>query len=164
MPNDEASDPAAASAQSRTSVYTVSVEFGDCDPAGIVWFPNFFRWIDAASRHFFIDCGVPRWAELELAIGVVGTPIVETKARFLRSASYGDRLEIHTTVAAWREKSFVQRHRLMRDGELLMECDEVRVFAARRKEGGIRAVPIPLSVIEQCRAGDEDSAATPRTF
>ena len=26
-------------------VYTVRVEFGDCDPAGIVWFPNFFRWI-----------------------------------------------------------------------------------------------------------------------
>lgn len=33
-------------------IYTARVEFGDCDPAGIVWFPNFFRWIDAASRHF----------------------------------------------------------------------------------------------------------------
>ena len=40
-------------------VYTVRVEFGDCDPARIVWFPNFFRWIDAASRHFFVECGVP---------------------------------------------------------------------------------------------------------
>ena len=39
-------------------VHTVNVEFGDCDPARIVWFPNFFRWIDAASRHFFIGCGV----------------------------------------------------------------------------------------------------------
>jgi 4-hydroxybenzoyl-CoA thioesterase len=41
--------------------YTARVEFGDCDPAGIVWFPNFFRWIDAASRHFFAECGVPSW-------------------------------------------------------------------------------------------------------
>ena len=45
-------------------VYTVRVEFGDCDPARIVWFPNFFRWIDAASRHFFVQCGVPPWHEM----------------------------------------------------------------------------------------------------
>jgi acyl-CoA thioesterase FadM len=32
-------------------VYTQRVAFGDCDPARIVWFPNFFRWIDSASRH-----------------------------------------------------------------------------------------------------------------
>ncbi|MFL6695326.1 MAG: acyl-CoA thioesterase, partial [Ramlibacter sp.] len=44
---------------SKEIAYPVRVEFGDCDPAGIVWFPNFFRWIDAASRHFFIACGVP---------------------------------------------------------------------------------------------------------
>jgi acyl-CoA thioesterase FadM len=42
-------------------IHTIKVEFGDCDPAGIVWFPNFFRWIDASSRHFFLECGVPRW-------------------------------------------------------------------------------------------------------
>jgi len=28
----------------RTTVFTIQVEFGDCDPARIVWFPNFFRW------------------------------------------------------------------------------------------------------------------------
>ena len=47
---------------SKEVIYTYRVEFGDCDPARIVWFPNFFRWIDAASRHFFVECGVPRWA------------------------------------------------------------------------------------------------------
>ena len=70
--------------------YTVRVEFGDCDPAGIVWFPNFFRWIDAASRHFFIECGVPPWRETEKTLGVIGTPLVDTHARFVKTASYGD--------------------------------------------------------------------------
>ena len=28
----------------RTTLYTVDVTFGDCDPAGIVFFPNFSRW------------------------------------------------------------------------------------------------------------------------
>jgi len=40
------------------------IEFGDCDPAGIVFYPNFQRWMDAASLHFFVQCGVAPWREL----------------------------------------------------------------------------------------------------
>src|SRR5216110_1246606 len=112
----------------KETVYPVRVEFGDCDPAGIVWFPNFFRWIDAASRHFFIGCGVPPWREAVQALGVIGTPLVDTRANFVSAASYGDALRIHTSVPEWRRKSFVQRHRVMRGDDLIMECDEVRVF------------------------------------
>jgi 4-hydroxybenzoyl-CoA thioesterase len=130
----------------RTSVYPVRVEFGDCDPAQIVWYPNFFRWIDAASRHFFAQCGVPRWEETERTMGVIGTPLVDTQARFIRTASYGDALEVHTRVSEWRNKSFVQSHRIMRGEDLIMECEEVRIFAQRRPEGGIRAVPVPESI------------------
>jgi len=91
-------------------VYTVRVEFGDCDPAGIVWFPNFFRWIDAASRHFFAECGVPRWEETTETLGVIGTPLVDTHTRFVKSASYGDTLQIAVRITEWREKSFVQTY------------------------------------------------------
>ena len=139
-------------------IYTQRVAFGDCDPARIVWFPNFFRWIDAASRHFFVECGVPPWHETEKALGIIGTPLVDTHARFIKSASYGDELQIHTSIPEWRNKSFVQRHRVMRDNgpgtaaELIMECDEVRVFAARREAEGtaIRALPIPQSIRQLC--------------
>jgi 4-hydroxybenzoyl-CoA thioesterase len=134
----------------RTTVYRLRVEFGDCDPAGIVWFPNFFRWIDAASRHFFVECGVPPWHELERRIGVIGTPLVDTQARFVKSASYGDTLDVETSIPEWRDKSFVQRHRVLRGGDLVMECTEVRVFAARREGGGIRAVPAPEEVRALC--------------
>ena len=131
-------------------VYTVKVEFGDCDPAGIVWFPNFFRWIDAASRHFFVQCGVPPWHETEKTLGVIGTPLVDTKAKFIASASYGDTLDIHTTIGEWRTKSFVQRYRVTRGGDAIMECEEVRIFAARREGGGIRAMPIPAEIRRLC--------------
>ena len=133
-------------------VYTVRVEFGDCDPARIVWFPNFFRWIDAASRHFFVECGVPSWHETERTLGVIGTPLVDTHARFVKTASYGDTLQVHVSIAEWRGKSFVQRYRVLRDADLIMECDEVRIFAGR-KDGdptGIRALPIPAVIRERC--------------
>jgi len=130
--------------------YVVRVEFGDCDPAGIVWFPNFFRWIDAASRHFFHERGVPRWEQTAESIGVIGTPLVDTHTRFVKSASYGDTLQIAVTIPEWREKSFVQKYRVMRGEDLILECDEVRIFAGRREGGGIRAVPIPPSIRALC--------------
>ncbi len=35
------------------SIYRVTVEFGDCDPVRIVFYPNYCRWIDSATRHLF---------------------------------------------------------------------------------------------------------------
>jgi 4-hydroxybenzoyl-CoA thioesterase len=134
----------------KETIYTVRVEFGDCDPARIVWFPNFFRWIDAASRHFFIECGVPPWSETEKTMGVIGTPLVDTHAKFVTAASYGDVLEIHTSIGEWRTKSFVQRYRVVRGGDTIMECEEVRIFAARREGGGIRAVAVPDEIRQMC--------------
>ena len=142
---------------SKEIVYQQRVEFGDCDPARIVWFPNFFRWIDAASRHFFIECGVPTWTETEKTLGVIGTPLVDTHARFIKTATYGDTLQIRVSIAEWRGKSFVQRYRVTRDSQqapggadMIMECDEVRIFAAHREGGGIRALPIPPEIRRLC--------------
>ena len=135
---------------SKTIIYTVHVEFGDCDPARIVWFPNFFRWIDAASRHFFIQCGVPPWHETARTMGMIGTPLVDTQASFLRTASYGDELDIHTRITEWRSKSFVQSYQVMRGDEEIMRCTEVRIFAADKQGGGIRAVPVPEQIRVLC--------------
>jgi 4-hydroxybenzoyl-CoA thioesterase len=137
----------------KTITHTIRVEFGDCDPAGIVWFPNFFRWTDAASRHFFTECGVPRWAELEKTTGILGTPLVDVQCKFLKTASYGDTLHVRCHIAEWRDKSFVQRYRIVRvredsEEDVIVECDEVRIFATRRNDGknGIRAVPVPADI------------------
>lgn len=141
-------------ADSHPAPYRITVEFGDCDPAGIVFFPNFFRWMDSASRHWFVQRGVPSWRDTERDWGVLGTPVVDVSTRFIKPASYGDRLAITTEVAEWRHKSFVQRHHVWCGTALLVVGTEVRVFAARVVEGGggagIRAVPIPAQVRTLC--------------
>lgn len=127
-----------------SALYPVAVEFGDCDPAGIVYFPNFYRWMDAASRHWFVRRGIPSWREAEARWGLIGTPIVDAQTKFMKTAVYGDKLLIETEVAEWRRSSFVQRHRIWRDSDLLVEGTEVRVFVARGAGGqGIRAVAVP---------------------
>lgn len=136
----------------KTVEYTLQVEFGDCDPAGIVWFPNFFRWIDAASRHYFAACGVPRWQDTAQSLGIIGTPLVDTQARFVKTASYGDQLRVLVQITEWRNKSFVQSYRVLRGEDLIMSCQEVRIFAAPRDDGtaGIRAVPAPPEIRALC--------------
>lgn len=137
---------------SRIHTHPISVEFGDCDPAQIVYYPNFFRWMDAATHHYFSSAGVPRWHEVEKKTGILGTPIVSTQTDFVRPASYGDRIEIDSEVTEWRSKSFVMRHRIRRGKELLVECTEVRVFATRVDGDPLRikAAPVPEDIRALC--------------
>jgi 4-hydroxybenzoyl-CoA thioesterase len=137
---------------SRTVTYEMAVEFGDCDPARIVFYPNFFRWIDAASRHYFVQCGVPSWEETEASHGIIGTPLVDVKARFVKPATYGDRLAIDTTIGEWRTRSFVMKHAIRRGGDVLVEATEVRVFAKRvpGERARIEAAEVPGFVRDAC--------------
>lgn len=149
-------DPTTAAVAPRTTLHRVDVQFGDCDPAGIVFFPNFSRWMDAASLSFFMQCGVPPWRELVKTRGIVGTPLLEINTRFLKSATYGEALTIHTHVAEWRAKVFVQVHRVSRadvgGDTLLCEGREVRAFVQRDPADvdRLRAMPVPDDIRALC--------------
>jgi 4-hydroxybenzoyl-CoA thioesterase len=137
---------------SKTHVTRFTVEFGDCDPAGIVFYPNYFRWMDASTLHFFRAAGIPPWQKLASETGIIGTPIVDVSARFLRTASYGDLIEIETTIPEWRGKSFVFSHIIRRGPDVLVEGQEVRIFARRHPNDAqrIQAVAAPEAFRKAC--------------
>ncbi len=140
----------------RATTHAVQVQFGDCDPAGIVFFPNFSRWMDAASLSFFMQCGLPPWRELVKTRGIVGTPLLEINTRFIRAATYGQTLTVTTHVEEWRNKVFVQLHRITRsdsDGEVLIcEGREVRTFVRRDADDPdrLRSMPVPDDIRQLC--------------
>lgn len=137
---------------SKTHIYTKTIQFGDCDPAGIVFFPNFLRWMDEASLAFFMACGVPPWRELVKTRGIVGTPLLEIHTKFSKTATYGETIEVHTSVDEWQAKVFKQRHRVMRGDTLLCEGTEVRVFVQRDADNPdrLRSIPIPEDIKALC--------------
>jgi 4-hydroxybenzoyl-CoA thioesterase len=137
---------------SRTHVHTVHIQFGDCDPAGIVFFPNFLRWMDESSLAFFMACGVPPWRELVKTRGIVGTPLLEIHTKFSKSATYGETIEVHTTVEEWSAKTFKHRHKVMRGDTLLCEGTEIRAFVQRDAADPerLRAIPIPEDLKALC--------------
>ena len=137
---------------SQTHIHPVDVHFGDCDPAGIVFFPNFSRWMDQSSLAFFLACGVPPWRELALTRGIVGTPVLEIHTKFLRAATYGESIEVHTSVEDWAAKTFRHRHVVRRGDEVLCEGTEVRAFVVRdpAEPRRIKAIPIPEDIRALC--------------
>lgn len=136
----------------RTTLHTVDVHFGDCDPAGIVFFPNFSRWMDAASLKFFMDCGLPPWRELVKTRGIVGTPLLEINTKFIKAVTYGETITIATWIEEWREKVFVQMHRVTRGDDLICEGREVRAFVKRDADNPdrLRAIPVPDDIKAMC--------------
>ena len=136
----------------KTVVYELEVMFGDCDPAGIVFFPNFSKWMDASSLNFFVRCGVPPWRELVKTRGIIGTPLLEIHTRFMRPATYGDRLQVHTSVSEWREKVVLQKHVVMRGETVLCEGTETRAFCIVHPDdpSRIKAIPVPEDIRALC--------------
>ena len=137
---------------SKTVVYEVEIMFGDCDPAGIVFFPNYCKWMDASSLNFFKQCGIPPWRELVKTRGIVGTPLLKIHTKFVKSATYGEAIQVHTTVEDWQAKVFRHRHRVMRGDTLLCEGTEVRAFVQRDPDNPdrLRAIPVPEDLKALC--------------
>lgn len=137
---------------SRLNIHRVEVHFGDCDPAGIVFFPNFSRWMDQASLAFFMACGIRPWHELVQTRGIVGTPLLEAHTKFYKPATYGERIEVHTTVEEWAVKVFRHRHKVIRGDDLLCEGTELRTFVIRDPGATLRlkSIPVPEDIKAAC--------------
>lgn len=133
-------------------VHRVQIQFGDCDPAGIVFFPNYSRWMDESSLGFFMAQGVPPWRELLKTRGIVGTPLLEIHTKFLRSATYGETIEVHTCVESWAAKTFVHRHVVRRGDTVICEGTETRAFVRKHPDDPdrIQAIPIPDDIKALC--------------
>jgi 4-hydroxybenzoyl-CoA thioesterase len=127
----------------------VHIEWGDCDPAGIVFYPRFFTIFDASTAILFERAlGMTKFEFLK-AHNCAGIPLVDTRARFLIPAKYGDDVVVESTVKEFRRSSFDVEHRLIKGAELAVEGLETRVWTGRdpTDPDKIRSQPIPEEVL-----------------
>jgi 4-hydroxybenzoyl-CoA thioesterase len=127
--------------------HEVTVEWGDCDPAGIVYYPAYFRWSDQATARLFLAAGLVRdnmssgqWTE--------GPPLVKAECAFKRPSQPNEKLVVESYVSRFGNSSFTISH-VFRDasGEIAAEGTETRIWA--RKDGdasSLKAVLIPDEV------------------
>jgi 4-hydroxybenzoyl-CoA thioesterase len=133
----------------------LTVEWGHCDPAGIVFNSRFFEYFDIGTWLLFeVALGIRR-SEIAAAFGIIGYPTVDAKARFIAPVKFGDRIEIASTVKEFRRSSFDVEHRISNHGQVAVEGQETRVWVGHGGDNPsqLKSQPIPADVIERFRTG-----------
>jgi 4-hydroxybenzoyl-CoA thioesterase len=130
-----------------TNKRRIRVEWGDCDPAEIVYYPNYFAWFDQCTTHLFESVGLTAKRFFK-DFGVRGFPLLEASAKFHVASAFGDEMDVESAVTEWRDKVFILSHRFTRGDVLLLEGHETRIFVVPHPEdpGRMKSVPIPDDV------------------
>jgi 4-hydroxybenzoyl-CoA thioesterase len=111
---------------SIVAVFPCEVHWGDCDPAGIIFYPTYFRWMDAATWALWASVGYhpKRMKSEHLAM-----PLVGADCRFVAPAEHGDRCEVRSRITRFGGRSFVVAHDIVRaDATELAKGSETRVW------------------------------------
>src|SRR5580704_4187139 len=127
---------------------TIRIEWGDCDPAQIVYFPRYFAYFDACTTALFLKAGLPKRKMLK-DYQIIGIPLVDIRASFMVPSRVSDVVVVESEISEWRRSSFCIQHKLFNKKVLAVECSEIRVWAgvsatdAEKMEGK----PVPPEVI-----------------
>jgi len=129
----------------------IQIEWGDCDPFGIVFFPRYFEYFDACTNALFhraLGCAKP---EMLRRFRIAGIPLVEAKCNFKVPSTFGDIVQVESCVTHWGTSSFSLSHKLFRGDVLAVEGMEKRVWTVREPgdPSKVKSQPIPKEVIEK---------------
>lgn len=128
---------------------TLRIEWGQCDPAGIVFYPQYLIIFDTSTGWLFERTGLTPSA-MRKKYGIVGMPVVEVGARFVAPCRFDDEVLVESEAGEWGRSSFTVRHRILKDGQLALDGFEKRVWVGPHPDrpGAIKAQAIPAEIIE----------------
>jgi len=132
-----------------TNTRTIRVQWGDCDPAGIVYYPRYFEWFDASTILLFEKAtGMTKVKMLEKYEGA-GLALLEARAVFKVASHYGEDIDIETQVTEFRRSSFFVQHKVTKAGVLALEGHETRLWTVRdaKNDNRLRSGAIPPEVL-----------------
>jgi 4-hydroxybenzoyl-CoA thioesterase len=133
---------------------SVRIEWGDCDPAGIIYYPRYLAFFDASTSALIERALGMKKLDYLKAYAFTGHPLVKTHCRFLVPTRFGDDVTIETTVTEIRRSTFDVRHRLTKDETVAVEGFETRAWVrGDPATGNMKAVPVPRDVVERLSRG-----------
>ena len=126
----------------------VQIEWGHCDPAGIVFNPRYFEYFDWSTALLFERALGMTKPEMLKAYDAAGIPLVDTRAKFLLPCRFGERVEIASTVLRLGRSSFEVAHKVTNNGALAVDAAETRVWTGRdpADPSRLKAVSIPPDI------------------
>ena len=132
----------------------VQIQWGDCDPANIVYYPRYFEMFDDSTSILFEAAGFSK-QDIVKKYGLVGIPMVDTRAKFYIASTYGDWITIESRVESIKRSSFEVAHKVYKEKALAVEAFETRVLVGRDPDDAARlkSAPIPQEMIAKFMHG-----------
>ncbi|MEO0636810.1 MAG: acyl-CoA thioesterase [Pseudomonadota bacterium] len=119
----------------------ISVEFGDCDPAGIVFYPKYFAWFDACFQRWLRSKDVDQ-AAIQKAFGAVGTGLINVDASFRAPLRPGQLLTLSILETEWSEPTLRVGYQGKFKDKLVVEGEELRGLFGKDEDGALKLLPI----------------------
>lgn len=104
---------------------SMRVSFGDCDPAGIVYYPNFFVWLDR-TFHELLRVQHGGHAALCARLGAKGLGLMNVESNFRSPAREGDLIDLQITGIDWGKNRFEISYAAHVEGRLIFKAKEMR--------------------------------------
>lgn len=117
--------------------FSTRASFGDCDPAGIAFYPNILGWLDRTFHDWLWEFG--GHAALCARLGARGIGVMEVSARFLAPIREGDRLTVELSVEEWKERALRLAYRIGSNDRLVALGHETRGLFAQGPDGMMAA-------------------------
>ncbi len=132
-----------------TFIRTTRIEWGDCDPAGIIFYARYFDIFDISTTMMLEGALGMKKIKYLKAYGFLDHPLVETRARFIRPTRFGDDVVVETAVVACDRSSFKIEHKLSLAGTLAAEGFETRVWVVRHPDDPrrMKSQAIPADIV-----------------
>ncbi|WP_028138602.1 acyl-CoA thioesterase [Bradyrhizobium japonicum] len=126
----------------------VQIQWGDCDPANIVYYPRYFAMFDDSTSTLFEVAGFSK-QDLVRKYGLVGIPMVDTRATFYIPSTYGDWITIETKIESIKRSSFEVKHNVYKGEALALEGFETRVLVGRDpvNPDKLKSAPFPAEMV-----------------
>ena len=127
------------------------VEWGETDTAGIIFYPNYYRWFDRGTHELFRAAGMPISQLLQEGYA---QPIIECGCRFAEPLYYDDLVTLESSISEVRNRTFRLEHTVRR-GEIVTGSGfEVRAWiklGEKDANGRLAAIAIPTEYAEKLK-------------
>jgi acyl-CoA thioester hydrolase len=116
------------------------VRYGECDPQGVVFNAHFLAYFDIGITELFRTALGGYQAIVDRGVDFV---VAEAGLRYRRPAHFDEELRLEVALTRLGKTSITTGHRVLRDGELLVEgaLRHVLVELKGRKPGAKTAIP-----------------------
>ncbi len=139
-----------------TNTRTIRVQWGDCDPAGIVFYPRYFEWFDACTILLFEKATGITKIDMLAKYNGAGLALLEARANFKVASHYGEDIDIETQVTEFRRSCFFVRHTVTKGrragARRLRDAAVDHARSGRSQE--LKSATMPAEIIEAFENGD----------